>query len=108
MSILINYLKKIIIECKISFFWRNYIITKNIIVGHEIRVHTAYNTDLEPEQREMIYLPLLKVKLLDGTEYNRRYTLNAKFVDFTQDQAFLSCCVCDEISCSIIREENFE
>ncbi|WAM11107.1 hypothetical protein ONA00_01110 [Mycoplasmopsis cynos] len=56
----------------------------------------------------MIYLPLLKVKLLDGTEYNRRYTLNAKFVDFTQDQAFLSCCVCDEISCSIIREENFE
>ncbi|UWV86235.1 hypothetical protein NW063_00415 [Mycoplasmopsis cynos] len=93
-----------------NFFFSEEItlLQKNIIVGREIRVHTAYNTDLEPEQREMIYLPLLKIKLLDGTEYNRRYTLNAKFVDFTQDQTFLSCCVCDEISCSIIREENFE
>ncbi|EIE41206.1 hypothetical protein MCANUFG1_02625 [Mycoplasmopsis canis UFG1] len=77
----------------------------NIFHSHDLRIHTVYNSDLEPASRVMLYIPFLKVNFLDGSEYTRKYTKNAKFVEFSEDQRFLSCAFCGTLTAAFQSEQ---
>ncbi|WBP84000.1 hypothetical protein [Mycoplasmopsis edwardii] len=81
------------------------LLRSNIFMSHELRVHTVFDTNLEPVNRTMLYIPFLKVKFLDGTEYVRKYSENAKYVEFSEDQHFLTCAFCNETIAAFQREE---
>ncbi|WP_435129486.1 hypothetical protein ACR82Z_04750 [Mycoplasma sp. 6243] len=78
----------------LNFFWEEEIkmIKKNILTGYELELYPVVILSKPKEERDILNVPLLKVKFLDGSEYNRRYNpQQSQYVQFSKDQKLLTC-----------------
>ncbi|MFV8414209.1 hypothetical protein ACNQ2I_02200 [Mycoplasma sp. Z355B] len=63
----------------------------NIVLGGEVESYPVFRIDVEPKNRELYNVPLVKLQFMNKELYQRKYNQYVYYVQFAPDHSVLTC-----------------
>ncbi|QIW62097.1 hypothetical protein [Mycoplasmopsis gallinacea] len=60
------------------------LLTKNILLSHQVEITPVVNSDLEESKREVTNIPILKLEFLNEKPYIREYSKNVLYLQYNE------------------------
>ncbi|WP_129620371.1 hypothetical protein [Mycoplasmopsis gallinacea] len=81
------------------------LLTKNILLSHQVEITPVVNSDLEESKREVANIPILKLEFLNEKPYIREYSRNVLYLQYNETLKAFICPRSLQFNAVVIRNE---
>lgn len=81
------------------------LLTKNILLSHQVEITPVVNSDLEESKREVTNIPILKLEFLNEKPYIREYSKNVLYLQYNETLKAFICPRSLQFNAVVIRNE---